>query len=150
MGLADYLSRNPSNDATPISTYNYIFSVAKINSIRTALGFPKNNATRGTHLGNNTSRGPQVTNNNQSPNDGIAACKVLLRDTPVEGVESCERKWTNQKQENCMNRQLRKTNENFVVANTHSERSYTKLLISNNYIKMDGSLKNMRRFLKNT
>ena len=47
IGLADYLSRHPCNEATPISTYKKMFTVAKINLIRAALGFNENTASRG-------------------------------------------------------------------------------------------------------
>ena len=39
MGLADYLSRHPSLDAQPCCTYDSMFTVAKISSIKSALGF---------------------------------------------------------------------------------------------------------------
>ena len=39
IGLADYLSRHSSREATPISTYDNMFTVAEISLIRTALGF---------------------------------------------------------------------------------------------------------------
>ena len=40
-GRADYLSRNPSKEATPISTYDKILTVAKINLIVPLLGLVK-------------------------------------------------------------------------------------------------------------
>ena len=47
IGLADNLSRNPSSDAKPVSTYDSMFTVAKINSIRGALGFQKTFLSKG-------------------------------------------------------------------------------------------------------
>ena len=41
IGLADYLSRHPSLDAQPVSTYDSMFTVAKSSRIRSALGFEK-------------------------------------------------------------------------------------------------------------
>ena len=41
IGLVDYLSRHPSLDAQPVSTYDSMFTVAKISRIRSALGFEK-------------------------------------------------------------------------------------------------------------
>ena len=41
IGLADYLSRHPSLDAKPVSTYDSMFTVAKISKTRSALGFEK-------------------------------------------------------------------------------------------------------------
>ena len=113
-----------------------MFAVAKINSIRTALSFVKNNASRGPHLSKYTSRAPKVTNNNPSSNNRLAVCNVSSRDEPVECVKSCDRKWTNQKQEICINRQLHNKNENLVGAITHSERSYPKTLNSNKHIEV--------------
>ena len=46
--LADYLSRNPSSDAEPVSTYDSMFTVAKINSNRGALGLSKTVISKGT------------------------------------------------------------------------------------------------------
>ena len=47
IGLAGYLSRNPNDDAVSISNYNSIFTVAKIESIRCALGYDQSNFNRG-------------------------------------------------------------------------------------------------------
>ena len=41
IGLDDYISRHPSLDAQPVSTYDSMFTVAKISRIRSALGFEK-------------------------------------------------------------------------------------------------------------
>ena len=41
VGFADYLSRHPSSDAKPVSTYDSMFTVAKIIQSRSALGFEK-------------------------------------------------------------------------------------------------------------
>ena len=38
IGLADYLSRHPNSDAKPVSTYDSMFTVVKIRSIKNALG----------------------------------------------------------------------------------------------------------------
>ena len=37
-GLADFLSRHPNSDAMPVSTYDSMFTVAKIRSIKSTLG----------------------------------------------------------------------------------------------------------------
>ena len=60
IGLADYLSRHPCKEATPISTYDNMFTVAKINLIRTALGFYSSSASRGYKSSNNSSKGPHI------------------------------------------------------------------------------------------
>ena len=59
IGLADYLSRHPSKEATPISTYHNMFFVAKIKLIRTALGFNSSSASRGYKSSINSSKGPR-------------------------------------------------------------------------------------------
>ena len=41
IGLADYLSRHPNLEPQPVSTYDSMFTVAKISRIRSALGFEK-------------------------------------------------------------------------------------------------------------
>ena len=65
IGLADYLLRNPSREATPISTYDNMFSVAKINLIRTALGFNVSNTSRGYKSSNYKSKGQLITTESQ-------------------------------------------------------------------------------------
>ena len=76
IGLADYLSRHPCNDATPISTYDNMFTVAKINLIRAALGFNKNNASRGYKSSNLKSKGPHIK---AASNQSINRLKVSSR-----------------------------------------------------------------------
>ena len=41
IGFEDYLSKHPISDAKPVSTYDSMFTVAKISQIRYALGFKK-------------------------------------------------------------------------------------------------------------
>ena len=118
------------NEATSIGTCDKLFTVAKIISIRTNLGFFKNSVSRGPNLHNNTSKGPNVTIANHLLIKN-KTCKISSRNTPVEGVKSCERKWSNLKQEKCINRLLRNTNENLVGDITQSKRSYSKNLDSN-------------------
>ena len=65
IGLVDYLSRHPSKEATPISTYDNMFTVAKINSKRTNLGFVQSNASRGPEVYNHTSKGQKIKAHNQ-------------------------------------------------------------------------------------
>ena len=93
IGLADYLSRHPCNEATPISTYDNMFTVAKINLIRAALGFKKNNASRGYKSFNYQSKGPHIKAESKQ---SINRLKVSSRNKPVEGGKPCERESTNQ------------------------------------------------------
>ena len=60
IGLADYLSRHPSREATPISMYDNVFTVAKINLIRTALEFDNSSASRGYKTRRDQSKGPHI------------------------------------------------------------------------------------------
>ena len=93
IGLADYLSRHPSREATPISTYDNMFTVAKINLIRTTLGFSDSNTSRGYKSSNYKSKGPHITAESQQ---SINRLEVSSRDEPVEGGKTCERNSTNQ------------------------------------------------------
>ena len=47
IGFADYLSRHPNLDAKPVSTYDFMFTVAKNSKIRSALGFEKEAFSKG-------------------------------------------------------------------------------------------------------
>ena len=82
IGLADYLSRHPSREATPISTYDNMFTVAKINLTRTALGFNDSNTSRGYKSFNCKSKGPHIKAESKQ---SINRLKVSSRDEPVEG-----------------------------------------------------------------
>ena len=88
VGLADYLSHHPSKEATPISTYDNIFRVAKRNSIRTNLGFVQSNASRGHEVYNHTSQEQKIKAHNQQ---SLNRLEILSRFQPIEGVKACER-----------------------------------------------------------
>ena len=83
IGLEDYLSRLPSREATPISTYDNMLTVAKINLIRTALGF--NTSSRGYKSFNNKSKGPICT---AGSHQSINRLEVSSRDESVEGAKN--------------------------------------------------------------
>ena len=93
IGLADYLSRHPSKEATPISTYDNMFTEAKINSKHTNFAFFQNNASRGRELYNNTSMGQKIKAHYQQ---SLNRLEVSSRFQPLAGVKSCRRKLTNQ------------------------------------------------------
>ena len=82
IGLADYLSRQPCNEATPISTYDNLFTVTKINLFRAALGFNKNNPSRGYKSSSSQSKGPHIKAESKQ---SINRLKISSRDEPVEG-----------------------------------------------------------------
>ena len=143
IGLADYLSRHPSSEATPISTYDNMFTVAKINLIRTALGF-------NTSKGHNKSKGPICTAESKQ---SINRLEVSSQNESVEGGKTGQRKSTNQIQTRGLNRRLRETRTGFVRAIIKSEQSCSKSLnskfqISTSKIGMDRSMRKRQKFLK--
>ena len=77
IGLADYLSRHPSLEPQPVSTYDSMFTVAKISRIRSALGFEKEPVSK------NRLESPPVTNNRR-------VCNISNRKRPAEGERSCD------------------------------------------------------------
>ena len=104
IGLADYLSRHPSREATPINTYDNMFTVAKFNLIRTALGFNDSNTSRGYKSSNCKSKGPHIKAESKQSNNIL---KVLSRDEPVEGGTPCEGNSTNKIRTRGLSRRLR-------------------------------------------
>ena len=143
IGLADYLSRHPSREATPISTYDNMFTVAKINLIRTALGF-------NTSKGHNKSKGPICTAESKQ---SINRLEVSSQNDSVEGGKSCKRKSTNQIQTRNLSRRLREIRTGLVGAIIKSEQSCSKLSKSNSQIsasntKMDRSMRKWQKFLQ--
>ena len=87
IGLADYLSRQPSLDAKPVNTYDSMFTVAKISRNRSALGFEKEAFSR------NRLESPPVTNNKR-------VFIISNRKQPVEDERSCGGNWTNHRATN--------------------------------------------------
>ena len=77
IGLADYLSRHPILEPQPVSTYDSMFTVAKISKIRSALGFEKEPVSK------NRLESPPVTNNRR-------VCNISNRKRPAEGERSCD------------------------------------------------------------
>ena len=153
IGLADYLSRHPSREATPISTYDNMFTVAKINLIRTALGF-------NTSKGPNTSKEPTCTADNQH---SINRLEVSSQNDSVEGGKTCKRKSTNQIQTRGLSRRLRDIRNGLVGAIIQSEHICSKLSKSNSQnknllksspqtskanITMDRSMRKWQKILK--
>ena len=144
VGRADYLSRHPIKEATPISTYDNIFTVVKINLIRTALGFGKSIASRRSNTCNNISKGQHIKAKSEQ---SINRLKFSSRDQPVEGGKSCERESTNQNRTHGFNQQLRFLRGNLVGAITQSKESCFKL--SNSKIHNSKTqIKKWQKFLK--
>ena len=147
IGLADYLSRHPIREATPINTYDNMFTVVKINLIRIALGFI---TTKGYKSSNNKSKGPICTAESKQP---INRLEVSSRDESVEGGKTCKRNSTNQIQARGLSRRLREIRTGLVGAIIKSEESCSKssnfkIQISNSKIGMDRSMRKWQKFLK--
>ena len=87
IGLADYLSPNLKGAALPVSAYDRMFTVAKIRSIRSALGFDQNNSAAG----------PVFLAHQRQLFKLHELCKFSSHNSPVEGVVSCENELTNEK-----------------------------------------------------
>ena len=149
IGLADYLSRHPCNEATPISTYDNMFTVAKINLIRAALGFNKNNAIRGYKSSNYQSKEPHIKAESKQ---SINRLKVSSRNEPVEGGMSCERESTNQNRTHGSNRRLRKIRGKLVGAIIQSKENCLNLPStfknSESRIEMDKNKRKWQKFLQ--
>ena len=101
IGLADYLSRHPSLEPQPVSTYDSMFTVAKIRRIRSALGFEKKPFSK------NRLESPPVTNNRR-------VCNISNRKRPVEGERSCDGNWINHRATNCNSGRSIKFSNNLV------------------------------------
>ena len=111
IGLADYLSRHPSLDAQPVSTYDSMFTVAKIGRIRSALGFEKEAFSK------NRLESPPVTNNK-------CVCSISNRKQPVEGERSCGENWTNHRATNYISGRSIKSSGNLVVTIIEADFGY--------------------------
>ena len=77
IGFADYLSGHPSSDAKPVSTYDSMFTVAKISQIRSALGLKKEIFSKG------KLESPKANNNNK------LGCNISNIKQPVDGERTC-------------------------------------------------------------
>ena len=149
IGLADYLSRHPCNEATPISTYDNMFTVAKIKLIRAALGFNKNNASRGYKSSNYQFKGPHIKAESKQ---SINRLNVSSRNEPVEVGKPCERESTNQNRTHGLNRRLCKIRGKLVGAIIQSKESCLNLSNtsknSESRIEMDKNMRKWQKFLQ--
>ena len=112
-GLADYLSRHPSLKSQHVSTYDSMFTVAKISRIRSALGFKKKPFFK------NKLESPSVTNNRRAFN-------ISNRKQLVEGERSCDRNWTNHRATNCISGRSIESSNNLVGTIIEADSSYLK------------------------
>ena len=102
IGFADYLSRHPSSDAKQVSTYDSMFTVAKISHIRSAHGFKKEAFSKG------KLESPKANDNNKR------VCKISNTKQPVEGKRTCYGNWTNHRAMNCISGRSLKSSENLI------------------------------------
>ena len=135
IGLADYLSRHPSLEPQPVSTYDSMFTVAKISRIISALGFQKEPVSK------NRLESPPVTNNRR-------VCNISNRKRPVEGERSCDGNWTNHKATNCISGRSIKFSNNSVGTNieanfSHLNPSKTLKISSNSTTNTQNSKHNL-------
>ena len=121
IGPSDFLSRHPSSDAKPVSTYDSMFTVAKIGLIPGALGFKKLSFSKAKleSLQAIKRRLCIISNGKQSLEVGI----------------TCEGNWTNHRVTNCISGRSSKFNANSVGAafelSIGYTKSYTSFKISN-------------------
>ena len=129
IGLADYLSRHPCLNPQPISTYDSMFTVAKISRIRSALGF------------RNKLESPSVTNNRR-------ICNISNRKRPVEGERSCDGNWTNHRATNCIPGSSIEFSKNSVGTIIEANFGYSKSLNSSININNSSNLIKERKLKK--
>ena len=101
IGFADYLSRHPSSDAKPVSTYDSKFTVAKINQIRSALGFKKEAFSK------SRVESPKANHNKR-------VCNISNIKQPAEGERSCGENWTNHRATNIISGRSIKSSEELI------------------------------------
>ena len=147
IGLADYLLRHPSREATPISTYDNMFTVAKINLICAALGI---NTSKGYKLSNNKSKGPICTAESKK---SIIGLEVSSRNESVEAGRTCEQNSTNHDQGRGLSQRLREIRTGSAGTIIKSEESCLKssnlkTKISQPKFEMDRNMRKWQKFLK--
>ena len=98
--------------------------MAKINLICAALGFNKNNPSRGYKSSNSQSKGPHIKAESKQ---SINRLKVSSQNEPVEGGKPFERESTNQNRTYGLNRRLRKIRGKLVGAIIQSKESCLNL-----------------------
>ena len=108
IGLADYLSRYPSEPPKPISQYDNLFTVAKIASIRKSLGFTNELKP----LGKRNYQNIRETGSKQSRRFSSNHKReriTCIQPATVEGGKSCVKTTTNRKRSICITRKSNKS-----------------------------------------
>ena len=120
IGLPDYLLRYPSSDAKLVSTYDSMFTVAKISLIRSAIVFTKKPFSKG------KLESPKATNNNR-------VCIISNRNQSFEGERICDGNWTNHRATNCISDRSTKFNGNLIetIVETDFGHSYSHKIFNN-------------------
>ena len=108
IGLADYLSRHPSEPPKPISQYDNLFTVAKIASIRKSLGFSKELKPLGKRNYQNTEETGSKQSKRFSSNHKRERI-TCIQPATVEGGKSCVKTATNRKRSICILRKSKKS-----------------------------------------
>ena len=134
IGLADYLSRHASLEPQPVSTYDSMFTVAKIGRIRSALGFEKETFSK------NRLEYPPVTINRRG-------CNISNRKRPVKGERSCDGNWTNHRATNRISGRSIKSCNNLVGTIIQANFSY---LNSSKTLKISPNSSTKTKNLKHT
>ena len=98
IGLGDFLLRHPSSYAKPVSTYDSMFTVAKISIIRSAFGFQKKNFSKG------KIESPMANNN-------IRVCNISNREQSLENKKTRVGNWINHRATNCISGRSSKFND---------------------------------------
>ena len=86
IGLADYLSRHPSDSPKSISQYDNLFTVAKLVSHRKSLGFTNNPKSFGKRV-NTKTKETGSKQSRQFSSDQNQERKTCLRTTTVEDTD---------------------------------------------------------------
>ena len=136
IGLADYLSRHPSEPLKPISQYDNLFTVAKIASIRKSVGFTNDLKP----LGERNYQDIKETGSKQSrwfSSNQKRERITCLQTATVEGGKSCVKTTTNRKQSICITRKSKKFKGHSVCSIYCSLGRRLNWPTSNNSNKMD-------------
>ena len=108
IGIADFLSRHPSEPPKPISQYNNLFTNAKIASIRKNLGFTNDLKSLGKRNHQDTKRTGSKQSRQFSSNQNRER-KTCLQTATVEGGKSCVKTPTNRKRSLCITLKSKKS-----------------------------------------
>ena len=136
IGLADYLSRHPSEPPKPISQYDNLFTVAKIASIRKTLGFTNDLKSLG-ERNHQDIKGTGSKQSRQFSSNQKRERKTCLQTATVEGGKSCVKTPTNRKRSICITRKSKKSKGHSVCSIYCSLGTRLNWPISNNSNKMD-------------